>query len=70
VDRSERSTPARRRKSGKANQLERVAARPSNVTHPKFRQRALAEAVTAYEAEHGEITDDELGGVRRAWPRA
>jgi hypothetical protein len=47
-----------------------VSAWLADAAREKIRQRALAEAVAAYEAEHGEITDDELARVRRAWPRA
>jgi len=47
-----------------------VSAWLADAARQKIRQRALAEAVAAYEAEHGEITSEELGGVRRAWPQA
>lgn len=33
--------------------------------HRDERLRALAEFITAYEAEHGEITDDEMVDARR-----
>jgi hypothetical protein len=47
-----------------------VSAWLADAARQKIRQRALAEAVAAYEAEHGEITSDELVEVRRAWPPA
>jgi hypothetical protein len=47
-----------------------VSAWLADAARQKIRQRALAEAVAAYEAEHGEITSEELGEVRRAWPQA
>lgn len=47
-----------------------VSAWLADAARQKIRQRALAEAVAAYEAEHGEITSEELAEVRRAWPQA
>lgn len=47
-----------------------VSAWLADAARQKIRQRALAEAVAAYEAEHGEITNEELTEVRRAWPQA
>jgi hypothetical protein len=47
-----------------------VSAWLADAARQKIRQRALAEAVAAYEAEHGEITSEELGEVKRAWPQA
>jgi hypothetical protein len=47
-----------------------VSAWLADAARQKIRQRALAEAVAAYEAEHGEITNEELAEVRRAWPQA
>lgn len=47
-----------------------VSAWLADAARQKIRQHALAEAVAAYEAEHGEITGEELAEVRRAWPSA
>lgn len=47
-----------------------VSAWLADAARQKLRQRALAEAVAAYEAEHGEITSEELTEVQRQWPRA
>jgi hypothetical protein len=46
-----------------------VSAWLADAARQKIRQRALAAAVAAYEAEHGEITNEELAQVRRAWPQ-
>jgi len=35
----------------------------------KLRHAAALEALHAFEAEHGEITEDELAEVRSQWPR-
>src|SRR5205814_7810612 len=47
-----------------------VSAWLADAARQKIRQGALAEAVAAYEAEHGEITDHELAEVCRQWPMA
>jgi len=61
-----------------ATEIQRAASQETNgnvsawlaeAARQKIRQRALAEAVAAYEAEHGEITEEELAEVRRKWPR-
>ena len=46
-----------------------VSAWMAEAARDRLRQRALAAAVAAYEAEHGLITDSELEEVRKEWPR-
>lgn len=46
-----------------------VSAWLAEAARQRLRQMALAEAVSAYEAEHGVITVEELAEVRRQWPR-
>src|SRR5687767_10040112 len=42
-----------------------VSAWLAEAARERIRHRALADAVAAYESEHGEITDAELSEVRR-----
>jgi hypothetical protein len=45
-----------------------VSAWLAEAARLRLRQKALREALAAYEAEHGEITQAELTEARRAWP--
>lgn len=46
-----------------------VSAWLADAARLRLRQLAAKEALQAYEAEAGEITDSELDEVRRLWPR-
>jgi hypothetical protein len=47
-----------------------VSAWLADAARQKIRQRALAQAVAVFEAEHGAITEEELAEADRAWPPA
>jgi hypothetical protein len=46
-----------------------VSAWLAEAARDRLRQRALGEAIAAYEAEHGVIADEELAEAARLWPR-
>jgi hypothetical protein len=46
-----------------------VSAWLAEAARERLRRQALADAITAYEAEGGVITEEELATVRKQWPR-
>jgi len=57
------------RRAAKAEARGNISAWLADAARLRLRQIAAKEALRAYEAEAGEITDDELRQVRRLWPR-
>ena len=56
-------------RAAKAEAQGNVSAWLADAARLRLRQLAAKDALRAYEAEAGEITDDELDEVRRQWPR-
>ena len=46
-----------------------VSAWLAEAARQRLRHEALSEAIDTYEAEHGEITDEELAAIDKVWPR-
>jgi hypothetical protein len=56
-------------RAAKSESQGNISAWLADAARLRLRQLAAKEALRAYEAESGPITDDELDEVRRLWPR-
>ncbi len=64
-----RGVAAQVKKAAKRHSAGNVSAWLEEAARKELRHQALKSIIADYEAEHGEITEEELAAVEAKWPR-